>query len=210
MSETTQTSSARADDAAFAARWMPIGVGVAFIGASALAGARFGLPVTILALAAGALVLVITLAYRTLAITLDDDRPDAESLDDVDVPTAAEERKERALKALADLEHEHAIGKLNEEDFDNLRARFRQEAKLAMRAVDDEHKERRAAAEAYLAKLQRSPAAKAIATRPAASTATAGATETTKRPECPGCHKGNDDDARFCKHCGRTLTEESG
>ncbi|MFI5299467.1 MAG: zinc ribbon domain-containing protein [Polyangiales bacterium] len=217
--EATEPTGPRADDggAAFAARWMPLGLAVAFVGAAALAGARYGLAVTLLALAAGALLLVITLGYRTLTLAFDDEHPSEASVVSVAVVSPAEERKERALKAIADLDHERAIGNVTAEDFENLRGRYRQEAKAAMRAVDDEHKERRAAAEAYLAKVRGVKAGKAG--KPAKVSSVAEATKapakaptnaTRERCDCPACHKPNDEDARFCKHCGRTLTEESG
>lgn len=204
--------------AVVASRWMAIGVTVAYVGVASALGVKFGLALALLVLAAGALLLVISLIYRSVMVMLDaddDEQGDAAVAGGTAVRTLAEEQKERAVKALRDLEHEHAIGNTNEEDYATLRARFREDAKEAMRDVDEERRERREAAEAWLAahrgtagtepkrgaakgkaKVDAKSAEKKAASTPAPARA---------KNACPTCEGANDDDAKFCKHCGKTL-----
>jgi hypothetical protein len=53
------------------------------------------------------------------------------------VPSAEEERKRAVLRALKDLEYERSVGKISEEDYRELSSRYRQEAKILLRALDE-------------------------------------------------------------------------
>ncbi len=53
------------------------------------------------------------------------------------------DEKEAALKSLKDLEFEHQVGKLSDEDFARLDAEFRQRAKRIMRTLDEDLREHR-------------------------------------------------------------------
>ena len=185
---------------------MPLGVAVAFVGVAALLGAKFGLALTLLVLAAGALLLVISLIYRAVMVLLDaedDGQGDAAVADITAQRTPAEESKERAVKALRDLEHEHGIGNTSDEDYQTLRARFREDAKDAMRHVDEERRERREAAERWLASQRsESPAVKLTTKSPEIKAKVSAS----KARGCPSCAGANDDDAKFCKHCGATIS----
>jgi hypothetical protein len=112
------------------------------------------------------------------------------------------EQKIRALRALKDIESEHALGKIDDDDYNDLVARYRDEAKAVLRAMDQEAAPRRDEAERmvreYLAK-KRIPEASSVAEpQPAA------------RMECDACHGSNEPDATFCKHCGARMTREAG
>jgi hypothetical protein len=60
------------------------------------------------------------------------------------------DEKEAALKSLKDLEFEHEVGKLSDEDFRRLQAEFRARAKHVLRELDDDLREHRAQAEQVL------------------------------------------------------------
>ena len=207
-------------------RWaIGAAVGAVVVGAVVLARV-YGIGESILLLAAGALVLVVTFVFRALQSIAE---PSDEDILAELAPTFADERKRSALRALREIEYERTLGKLNENDFTDLSAHYRQEAKRAMRAVDEERRELRARAERLAtAALQ----ARAIADRAKADDSDDGAdahdedpapaqaadadadspppaaeppVTTTERRACPKCAIANDPDARFCKACGTTL-----
>jgi hypothetical protein len=60
------------------------------------------------------------------------------------------DEKEAALKSLKDLEFEHEVGKLSDDDFRRLQAEFRTRAKHVLRELDDDLREHRAKAEQLL------------------------------------------------------------
>jgi hypothetical protein len=60
------------------------------------------------------------------------------------------DEKETALKSLKDLEFEHEVGKLSDEDFGRLQAEFRARAKHVLRELDEDLREHRAKAEQVL------------------------------------------------------------
>jgi len=51
-------------------------------------------------------------------------------------PSAEEERKRAVLRALKDLDYERSVGKISEEDYADLAARYRAEAKTLLRSLD--------------------------------------------------------------------------
>ncbi len=113
-------------------------------------GLTLGLPIALLAAAAFVLSLVITLMWQSLqhlsgeaGLTLDE----ALSLA---APTAEEEQKRAVLRALKDLEYERSVGKVSQADYLELSARYREEAKRLILAVDEGLAETRARAEKLL------------------------------------------------------------
>ena len=93
----------------------------------------------ILVLAAGALLGAIALLWASVR-TLTGDAPLSAQLESLTgtrlgVDQLAE-RKRRVLRALKDLEADHAIGKIDDEDFATVTARYREEAKEVMREMD--------------------------------------------------------------------------
>lgn len=103
------------------------------------------------------------------------------------------EEKQRALRALKDLEQDHAIGKIDAADYASLDAEYRERAKEVIREMDDELAPFRAKAEAIVqAHLEKRAAA-----------------APSKKNECAACETDNDVDATFCKKCGAKLASES-
>lgn len=100
---------------------------------------RFGWPAVLLWLAFCALSGAILLFWESLRAALD---PEARGDDnDLDLRAQAqaelEERKRAALRALRDVREEHALGKLSDDDFRDLEARYRAEARAVLQKLDD-------------------------------------------------------------------------
>lgn len=101
------------------------------------AGTRLGPPGVVLVLAGGALIGVIT-AFWVSVRTLIGETPlsgaDAYALG---APAAEEEAKRAVIRALKDIEYERSVGKISEEDYSELKARYRAEVKRLMRQIDE-------------------------------------------------------------------------
>ena len=159
----------------------------------------------------------VLLFWETLRLVLDPTRSGdaAEGEDDGAALGALEERKRAAVQALRDLEFERSIGRLGEEDHRALEARYREEARAAMRAIDEGIGPWRARAEAMLAEAEAAElaatteAAKTDAAKTdAAKTETKAAAAPSAEAGCPKCQTLNDEDAVFCKRCGHRLKAE--
>lgn len=117
------------------------------------------------------------------------------------------ERKRRALRALKDIEQDHAVGKIDAADFESLDAEYRERAKVVIREMDDALEPWREKAETLVrTHLEKRAAARAL--------------EEKKKPEpeddadreraaCPSCKTSNDADATFCKKCGTKLSSDA-
>lgn len=109
---------------------------------------------------------------------------------------ALERDKGLVLRAIKELEFDHAMGKVADGDFADMRDRLRQRAMRLMRQLDG--------AVAYRAAIERD-----LATRlPAAPVTPADATQAAAPAAgvfCTQCGARAEPDARFCKMCGRPL-----
>src|SRR5581483_6717275 len=99
-----------------------------------------------------------------------------------------QERKRRVLRALKDLEHEHSVGKIDDEDFERLSEQYRTEAKEVLRQIDEDVEPRRDKAESIVREYLEKQG-----------------TPTAAVSGCPKCGTENDEDAAFCKKCGEKL-----
>jgi len=199
MSEThptvsTQASPTTDDFERRLGRVLPWAVPLVFGAGAIVVGLVYDLGTAILVLAGGALLGTIAFLWASLR-TLSGDAP--LSLDEavaLGARAANEERKRAVLQALKDLDYEFSVGKIGEEDYRELRSRYRAEAKRLLRALDQDLEPARARAEAYIAaRLAGATDASLVGTAPTRA--------------CKGCGTVNDDDARFCKACGTSLTE---
>lgn len=134
------------------------------------------------------------LLYRTARVLSEPDPPE-------EVHTSGRRRKElereyQALKrALKELELDHAMGKLSEGDYGEIRARYRERAVRVLRQLDQ--------AESYRKQIENDLRARTEAL----------AAQREARPDpvekaalnCPACGAMNDADAAFCKKCGARL-----
>lgn len=176
------------------------GAGAIVVGLTASFGSA------ILVLAATALLSTIALFWASLR-TLSGDAP---------LPAAVEagarnrgvdalsERKRRVLRALKDLENERALGKIDESDYREISARYREDAKSVMREMEAEVAPARDQAERIAQDYLK---AHGVAAAPAKVR-----TKASKRPAgrlaCAGCGASNEPDASFCKGCGARLNDE--
>lgn len=114
----------------------------------AFVGMRAGTGTALIVLAGAALLLVILFAFRAVQAAFE---PAEDLVSLAAKTTTAEAWKKTALKAIKDLEYERALGNVADEDYKKLLEAYREEAKLALRAVDDERQLRREAASAWIA-----------------------------------------------------------
>jgi hypothetical protein len=222
MAENVEDAARAADAERALARMFAVGIPVVTLVAAIGVGAWLSVGPAILVVAAGTLLGVIALIWASLR-TLSGDAPLPEGMEGIArraLVSSAGEQKRRVLRALKDLELEHSIGKIDDADFAQVSARYRDEAKALMReadiAIDPLREKAEALARAHLVKKGLAKgAASASATEETDVEATGGddaapARESeapkAKRPECPKCSTSNEPDAVFCKKCGTSLT----
>ncbi len=184
-------------------RAVAIGLPVATLVGAIAVGVVAGLGSGLLVLASGALLGTIALLWASVR-TLSGDAPlqtgfqtAAALRHGVD---ALGEEKRRVLRQLKDLEAEHALGKIDDADYETLVARYRAEAKNVMREMDREVGPLRAEAERiareYLAKRGLTDGAPATEPSPEPDL---------DRASCAKCGTSNESDAAFCKKCGAAM-----
>lgn len=176
-------------------------------------GIAKGAPAVVLWMAFALLSGAVLLFWETLRLVLDPAQPgDADEGDDDGAALGAlESRKRAALQALRDLEFERSIGRIGEEDHRALEARYRAEARDAMKAIDEGIGPWRARAAAMLAEAEgAAPDADAKTETATSEAATAAPADAGSAGVCPKCETSNDDDAVFCKRCGHRMKEEVG
>lgn len=145
-------------------------------------------------------ILLVWHSLRTLAGDADVE-PDLESSATRGPPSALTERKRRALRALKDIEQEHAVGKIDDADFASLQAEYRERAKEVIREMDASIDPWREKAESLVRAHLQKRSAERDAERPSERDAADAA--------CPKCKTKNDADATFCKKCGTKLASEA-
>ncbi len=205
------------------------GLPAATVVLAGVAGFVQGPSAAILALAGGALVSVIAIFWASVR-TLVGETPltgaDAYALA---APRAEEEQKRAVLRALKDLEFERSVGKISDEDYQALVAKYRAEAKRLLKLLDEEAEPRRAQVETLVAKRLRREGILDAGYREAVNEEGAAEGEATAKPAkskkrkkaakaaaeprvCGSCGTMNDADAVFCKKCGArraaTASEE--
>lgn len=101
----------------------------------------------ILVLLAAALITVIALFWSSVRTLLGETPLTGADAYAIAAPRAEEEQKQAVLRALKDLEFERSVGKISDEDYAALVARYRAEAKRLLRAIDDDARPRRESVE---------------------------------------------------------------
>lgn len=141
------------------AQGVAIGLPVVTVTLAAVMGITIGAPMAILVLAAGMLLGVIGLFWASLRILSGDAAlsPELEALDaSAHAVDALASRKKMLLRALKDLDNERALGKLEEEDHEQLSHTYRGELKDVLARIDaslePHRKKAEDAARTYLAK----------------------------------------------------------
>ena len=123
---------------------------LAVLTAAGVLGALRGPGGAILALAAGALLAVIALLWRSLQLLVGDAELPVDEALGFDAVTADDAQKRVILRALKDLEYERGLGKIGDDDYRELAARYRAEAKAVLRDLDTTRAPARARAEALV------------------------------------------------------------
>lgn len=141
------------------ARGVAIGLPLVTWTASVGVGLTLGAPLAILVMASGVLLGVIALFWASLRILSGDAAlsPELEALDaTAHAVDALASRKKMLVRALKDLDNERALGKLEDEDFEQLSYTYRGELKEVLTRIDatlEPHRPKAEdAARAYLAK----------------------------------------------------------
>jgi hypothetical protein len=169
---------------------------LAVLGAAALLAWLRGPGAGVLVVAGGALVFAISALWTSLRTLVGDAPVDLESAVAIGAATTEDEKKRRILQALKDLEIEHKLGKVSDDDFRALSGEYRAEAKRILRTLDEKLAPARERAE----KLAAARMAQGPSPEEAAESAPAALA-------CPQCATPNEVDAVFCKKCGHKLRE---
>jgi hypothetical protein len=192
-------------------RAVSLGLPALCVVAAVVVGLAASLGSALLVLASGALLGTIALLWASVR-TLSGDAPlpvDLEaiaarrhSVDDLG------EQKTRVLRALKDLETEHALGKIDDADYGAIVTRYRDEAKAVMRQMDLEVAPLREEAERLAHDYLQKKLVAAVPEEPAVRNERAGVSDA--RPTCASCRTSNDPDAAFCKKCGSAMKDAPG
>jgi hypothetical protein len=151
-----------------------------------IARGRGFIPVILLTLLMGAAVLVGLAVLRMLQplVSADEDRT---VVIGKRTKAALERDKTLALRAIKELEFDRAMGKVSDDDFNEMSARLRVRAARLIRQLD--------AGDGYRLQIERE-LEKRLGQAPAQPVA---------GRACASCSTVNDTDARFCKSCGNKL-----
>jgi len=155
--------------------------------------------------------------YRMVApLALDEARPSAESLG-ARARAGLEREKMLVLRSIKELEFDRAMGKVSENDFEDMAARLRARAIALMKQLDDAGGGYRQLIEQeFRARLGRAGMKPAVSATAAAQAVPAEPAPAPAAPlegdkeqaaaSCPVCGTANDGDAKFCKQCGQRLS----
>ncbi|MBX3185928.1 MAG: hypothetical protein KF819_02890 [Labilithrix sp.] len=210
------------------ARGVAIGLPLVTLTGASVAGVLVGPAMAILVLAAGVLLGVIGLFWASLRV-LSGDAPIAPELEALEVGAHAVDalasRKKMLLRALKDLENERALGKLDDDDYEQLSQTYRGELKELLKRIDgslDPHRSKAEdAARAYLVKAglaesgyRGDPPKDGPATKTDENenendddADDEAKNEAPRRVACAKCETSNETDAAFCKKCGASLSK---
>jgi hypothetical protein len=225
MTDATDARDATAElDERKVARRVAIGLPLVTVALATGVGVVLGLPMAILVLAAGVLLGVIAIFWASLRVLSGDAPlpPEIEALDRTGhAVDALSSRKKMLLRAIKDLENEHALGKLEDEDYKEISETYRNELKDVMKRIDaslepfrDKAEE---AARAYLVKQGVAERGDRGETPPAGDESAPSRDEVKPAPrvsrvslenvriKCTTCDESNEPDATFCKSCGERL-----
>jgi hypothetical protein len=125
------------------ALYLKIGLPAATAIGGVVAGVTQGAAAVILVLCAGALVSVIALFWSSIRTLVGETPLSGADAYALGAPRAEEEQKRAVLRALKDLEFERSVGKISEEDYKALVAKYRADAKRLLRTLDEDAEPRR-------------------------------------------------------------------
>lgn len=138
------------------AEYVQIGLPLVIVLLVVLAGVFVDAPTAILVAAAGALIAVIAVFWSSLRTLLGETPLSGADAYVFGAPPRVEEEQKRAvLRALKDIEFERNVGKISEEDYQQLVKKYRGEAKRLLQAIDEKSAEGRQRAEVLVQKKLR-------------------------------------------------------
>jgi hypothetical protein len=111
-------------------------VGPATVIGAVAVGLSIGLGPAFLVLAGGMLLGAVMLLWSSLGRLTGESPLTLDEAIGLAAPSAEEERKRSVVRALKDLDYERSVGKISEEDYAELAARYRTEAKALLRTLD--------------------------------------------------------------------------
>lgn len=221
MAESTPKNSAEESDllGELVARSGPF-IPIAVLLAAAVLGVLRGAGGAVLVLAAAALVIAIGMLWTSLRVLTGEAPLSIEEAINIGSPSALDEEKRAILRALKDLEFEYGLGKLTEDDYRELKAKYRAQAKAVLQKMDASMGPARQKAEAMLAARLAGEQDEALdePSKPSKKAKRAKATRVeAERADdvegaavlCASCQASNDSDAAFCKKCGSKLTADA-
>jgi hypothetical protein len=125
------------------ALYLKLGLPAATLIGGVVAGVQQGAAAVVLVLCAGALVSVIALFWSSIRTLVGETPLSGADAYALGAPRAEEEQKRAVLRALKDLEFERSVGKISEEDYKALVAKYRAEAKRLLRTLEEGAEPRR-------------------------------------------------------------------
>lgn len=136
-------------------QYAKVGVPLVILGTTAVVGITLGTAPALLVLAGGALVAVIATFWASVRTLLGETPLGGADAYALGAPRAEEEQKRAVLRALKDLEFERSVGKISDDDYAALVAKYRAEAKRLLRALDTDAAPARRQIEVLVAKRLR-------------------------------------------------------
>jgi hypothetical protein len=181
-----------------------------------------GVAPALLVLSAFVLLLAISVIWSSLQAVAGFVPESGSDLLEISIEGAEDEQKQFLLRALKDLEFERSLGKISEDDYEELKRVYRAQAKEALRAADAASEPARSQAEALVKAhlenkgIQSAHVSKTVSSetpddKPAAQAEKPKDEEKAQEPassKCSACETINDVDAVFCKKCGNRLNAE--
>lgn len=132
------------------AGYAKIGVPITTVAGAVAVGATVGVPMAVLVLAGGTLVTCIAAFWASVRTLVGETPLSGADAYAFGAPRAEEEKKRAILRTLKDLEFERSVGKISEDDYQELVAKYRAEAKRLLRALEEDAKPGRERVEALL------------------------------------------------------------
>ncbi len=117
-------------------------------------------------------------------------------------------RKDSALRALKDLEFDHQVGKISDEDFQRFNYRLSRQAVGLIQQVEKlvpDTAQLDEALEAEIAALRQVRATTRVATKPTTESITESTTESTTANFCTECGAKTEPTFKFCATCGAKI-----
>lgn len=115
--------------------------------AAAVVGLLQGAQAVLLLLIGAMLVAVISLFWNSIRTLIGETPLTGADAYAIAAPRAEEEQKQAVLRALKDLEFERSVGKISDDDYNALVAKYRAEAKRLLRSIEEEARPRRESVE---------------------------------------------------------------